>query len=226
MCQKCEGRFQAIDDKAVQILKQARWKKPVHRIGDDEFLVIADAFREKIVLNTFAASVLWRACASRRKEYSEIDISPYAETLRVAFLQGILSASLLDATGFLYQDYRGGTVPENNQTFKPYKKFMPNERFKTQFGNFDCHKFGFPYGALLIRLGGQTPAAGYFAIEFETFNGLSTLWSCNLSPQYPNLCFMSGPKDTFEDQYAVRPAIPRLSYERNASSGNKVNDKR
>lgn len=211
MCHECERRFQAIDDKAVQILKQARWKKPVHRIGDEQFLVIVNAFQEKITLNAFAASVLWRASASRRKEYHEIKIGPYAERLRVAFSEGNPPASLLDSIGFLYQEYRGGNSPANNQAFTPYKKFMANEKFKTQFGNFHCHSFGFPYGELLIRLGGQTPPSGYLALEFQEFNGLSTLWSCNLSPQYPNLFIMSQPKGMIEDLYAVRPAVPRLA---------------
>ena len=211
MCQKCEGRFQLIDDKAVQILKQARWKRLVHNAGDEKVLVIADAFREKIALNIFAASVLWRAAASMRNEYRDIDIGPYAERLRVAFLRGAVSASLLDATGFLYLEYRGGTTPVNNQEFKAYGKFRPNELFTTQFGNFNCHRFGFPYGALLIRLGGHIPAAGFVALEFEEFKGPATLWSCNLSPQYPHLFIMSRPKDYFEDVHAVRPAVPRVA---------------
>lgn len=211
MCQRCEGRFQVIDDKAVQILKQARWKKPVHHAGDEKILVIADAFQEKITLNTFAASVLWRASASRRSEYRDIDIGPYAERFRNAFLRGAVSTNLLDSTGFLYLEYRGGNAPVNNQEFRAYGKFRPNELFKTQFGSFHCHKFGFPYGALLIRLGGHIPAAGFVALEFEEFNGPATLWSCNLSPQYPHLLIMSRPKNYLEDLHAVRPAIPRFA---------------
>ena len=211
MCQLCEGRFQVIDDKAVQILKQACWKKPVHDAGNEKVLVIADAFREKIALNTFAASVLWRASASRRSEYRDIDIGPYAERLRDAFLRGAVSANLLDATGFLYLEYRGGDSPVNNQEFKAYGKFRPNELFRDQFGSFHCHKFGFPYGALLIRLGGHIPAAGFVALEFAEFNGPATLWSCNLSPQYPHLFIISRPKDYFEDLHAVRPAVPRFA---------------
>ena len=212
MCKQCEGRFQVIDDKAVQILKQARWKRTVHHIGDEKILVLEDAFHEKTALNTFAASVLWRASASRRDEYRDIDIGPYAEMLRVAFLQGgEVPSSLLDAIGFLYLEYRGGTAPVNNQEFKPYAKFRPNDLFKDQFGSFHCHKFGFPYGVLLIRLGGHIPAAGFVAMEFEEFKGSATLWSCNLSQQYPHLFIKLGPKGYFEDLYAVRPAVPRVA---------------
>ena len=211
MCKECESKFQTIDDNAVQLLKQAHWKKNVYTTGDKQISVIENAFHKRSILNTFAASVLWRASASRRTEYSEINIGPYAEKFRAAFLKGEVSEDMLSSTGFLYREYRGGNSHISNQKFDPYHKFLPNRHFLDQFGTFSCHSFGFPYGELIIRLGGHAPSSGFMVLDDLGFNGCATLWSCNLSPQYPNLFIMVMPKNEFDDLFAVRPSLPRLS---------------
>lgn len=211
MCKECESKIQMIDDTAVQILKQVHWKKHVYTTADKQILVIENAFNKRSILNTFAASVLWRASVSRRNEYSKINIGPYAEKFRAAFLKGEVSEDLLSSTGFLYREYRGGDNLISNQKFDPYHKFMPNRHFLDQFGNFSCHRFGFPYGDLIIRLGGCVPSSGFMVLDHLGFNGCATLWSCNLSPQYPNLFILLMPKGDFDDLFAVRPALPRLN---------------
>lgn len=96
--------------------------------------------------------------------------------------------SLLDATGIMLWEFRGSKESELDASGYAYriitKKSHPN--FSDVRGNFKAHIFGYPYGEIIIRLGGERPKQGYFQLIGETHKN-SVLWSTNLSVKFTNL---------------------------------------
>jgi hypothetical protein len=159
--------------------------------------VIENAVNHQNVLHDFGLSLLWRASASGRDEFNKLNLGVYQEDLRKAFLAGCVPDSLRGKTGLLFQEFRNGT-PEIDQSFEPYRLFKKSNEFKRLFGNFQCHVFGFPYGELLIRLGGDRPPNGYFDCQFDSFSGRAVLWTSSLSNAFPHWFFDAEPNKKVE----------------------------
>jgi hypothetical protein len=169
LCATCENQFQRIDFQAIKLIKQGQSRRHLYSSGRRQAFVIENAVNHQNVLHDFGLSLLWRASASGRDEFNKLNLGVYQEDLRKAFLAGCVPDSLRGKTGLLFQEFRNGT-PEIDQSFEPYRLFKKSNEFKRLFGNFHCHVFGFPYGELLIRLGGDRPPNGYFDCQFDSFS--------------------------------------------------------
>jgi hypothetical protein len=212
LCLSCESKFKLVDERAIQVLKKGSKTVLVHSADLHAANIVENAFENRKNLHEFALSVLWRAAASGRVEFKGIELGSYAEKLREAFLSAAINQELLEVTGLLFQEYRGGKSEARNQSFIPYRLFNKGADFKESFGNFDCHVFGFPYGELFVRLGGETPNQGYFDLQFPCFNGKAVLWTCNLSASYPHWFFNRKPNDQIHALFRQVNAQPNLAF--------------
>lgn len=186
LCEECERKFQAIDERAIAIFKQGCWTKNLSE--HDALYVIENAVQHRTQLHKFALSLLWRASASGRSEFSAIRLGGYKEKLRDALQTEKFCHSLIDATGLYFREFRGGDIAGLNQAFIPYRLREKGGLFEKNFGVFRCHIFGFPYGELLVRLGGEAPSNGFIQ-PLPTLSGGASLWTCNLSDIYPHLLY-------------------------------------
>lgn len=206
LCEKCEQKFNQYDEFSIGIFKQGKHQKLLHKEGDISAFVVEDVYQHKNKLHQFALSILWRAANSGRDEYKSIKLGNYQERIRSALDSNNFEKALLDSTGLYFQEYRGGMENMFNQVFIPYNQYQKSKLFKETFGHFHCHDFGFPYGELLIRLGGEKPKQVFFNLKFDGFSGNAVLWTSNLSDENPNWFFSKMPqsdakKKIFRDLY-------------------------
>lgn len=216
LCEKCEQKFNQYDEFAVGIFKQGKFQKLLHKEGDVSVFLVENVHQHKGKLHQFALSVLWRAAASGRDEYKSIKLGDYQERIRCALDGDNFEKALLDSTGLYFQEHRGGTENMFNQVFIPYNQHQKSKSFRETFGHFHCHDFGFPYGQLLIRLGGEKPKQGFFDLKFDGFSGNAVLWTSNLSDEYPNWFFSKTPqsdakKQMFSQLYNNSRGKPRVT---------------
>ncbi|MBF8277561.1 MAG: hypothetical protein HW390_2634 [Candidatus Brocadiaceae bacterium] len=200
LCEKCEQKFNQYDEFAIGIFKQGKRQKSLHEEGNVSAFVVENVYLHSGKLHQFALSVLWRAAASGRDEYKSIKLGNYQERIRCALDGNNFEKALLDSAGLYFQEHRGGTENTFNQVFIPYKQHQNSKSFRETFGHFHCHDFGFPYGELLIRLGGEKPKQGFFDLKFDGFSGNAVLWTSNLSDEYPNLFFSKTPQSDAKKQ--------------------------
>lgn len=200
LCEKCEQKFNQYDEFSIGIFKQGKHQKLLHKEGDISAVVVEDVYQHKDKLHQFALSVLWRAATSGRDEYKSIKLGNYQERIRCALDGSNFEKTLLDSTGLYFQEYRGGMENMFNQVFIPYKQHQKSRSFTEEFGQFHCHDFGFPYGELLIRLGGEKPKQGFFDLKFDGFSGNAVLWTSNFSNEYPNWFFSKMPQSNNKKQ--------------------------
>ena len=181
LCQSCESKFNEYDEPCVDYFKKGIDRQSLQISGTNEAFIISNAFNNKDLLHKFALTILWRASVCGREEFRGIKLGSYQEKIRLAVVNDYFPAELLSATGIMFWEYRGNM--DKASMFMPYHLHRKSNSFKQVYGNFHCHDFGFPYGELLIRLGGDIPSQGY-----SVFNGIkSVIWSCNLNNEYPNL---------------------------------------
>ena len=196
LCNNCEAKFSKIDNCACDLIKRRiDWKSVAKDDLGRELSIIEDAYANKNLLHKFALSVLWRAKQSNRQEYEMIKIGTYEERIRVALLSDQFDQSLLDATGLWLFEFRDSVLPKADVIGYSYRKLIRSERstFFRTYGNFTVHVFGYPYGEILMRLGGEKPKRGYFE-HLEGVKALSVFWSTNLSENYPNLVVCKMPR--------------------------------
>jgi hypothetical protein len=192
LCLGCEQKFGKIDQLAIGIIKkQKSWKK-LHSSNSQNGFVVEDALTNRNVLHKFGLSLLWRAAASECTEFKDLSLGKYTEQLRTLFDSGSDDPKLNAKTSLYFNDFRGGKT-ESNQSFIAYRHHQKSRLFKQSYGNFHCHVFGFPYGELFIRLGGDNPRQGYFDLSFDNYKGRAVPWTSNLSQEYPNWFFCQGP---------------------------------
>jgi hypothetical protein len=197
LCAACEKKFQTIDFEAIKLIKQGSSRKHLYSSGSRQAFVIENAIHHQNTLHDFGLSLLWRASASGRDEFDKLNLGAYREELRKAFLANTVPDALREKTGLLFQEFRNGR-PEFDQSFEPYRLFKKSKDFRSLFGNFHCHVFGFPYGELLIRLGGDKPTQGYFDCQFESFTGRAVVWTSSLSIAYPHWFYDTEPNKKIE----------------------------
>lgn len=195
LCNECEKKFSDLDNNAFNIIKKTNDTFSVKNELKQEIKIIENAFLSKEILHKFALSLLWRANNSNRQEYLSIELGSYDEKIRVALLGAKFSQQLLDATGVMIWEFRDSTIAEADAINYAYRRIAStkNSAFEQTFGRFSCHAFGFPYGEILIRLGGEKPKQGYCnMIEDRAFH--LVLWSSSLCQDYPNLAVMKTPR--------------------------------
>ena len=196
LCCNCEKKFDKVDQKAFKLIKSV---ESFVSLAKDELkrklLIIENANANKDLLHKFALTVLWRAKNSIRQEYPSIKLGCYEEKIRLAIHTSQFEQSLLDATGFMLWEFRGSNESEPDASGYAYrvitKKSNPN--FSDVYGNFKAHIFGYPYGEIIIRLGGEKPKQGYFHRIEETHKP-SVLWSTNSDKDFPNLVVSKMPR--------------------------------
>ena len=196
LCDECEKKFHKVDDEAFLRIKNGKdTLSLVKDVLKRELLVIEDAYSYKSILHKFALSVLWRAKNSDRPEYPLLALGSYEEKIRLAFHSNQFSQDLLDATGISLWKFRGSDLSEADATNYIYRSITKktNPNFAKKFGDFRCHIFGYPYGEMLIRLGGERPKQGYFQ-TIEDVHKPSVLWSSNLCIKFPNLVVCKTPR--------------------------------
>lgn len=196
ICESCEKKFGNTDNEAFNIIKNG--KDTLSLASDElkrEFLVIKNANENKNILHKFALSVLWRAKNSNRQEYPSIKLGLYDEKIRLAFHTNQFEQNLLDASGLMLWEFRGSELSEldaGGYAYRTITKYSHPDFVKT-YGTFFTHIFGYPYGEMLIRLGGERPKQGYFQ-SVEDVNVPCVLWSNNLSIKFPNLIVCKSPR--------------------------------
>lgn len=196
LCGSCEAKFNELDTKAFDFIKnKANATCVAENVEGRELLVVENAITQKELIHKFALSVLWRAANSNREEYHPIELGIYNEKIRIALESGKFEQNLLDATGLMLWEFRGSVVGEADVVAHPYQLFTrkTHPQLIESFGNFRVHSFGYPYGEMLIRLGGERPKTGFYRfVEKEDLPVV--LWSTNLSESYPNLVILKTPR--------------------------------
>lgn len=196
LCNDCEHKFNQYDEPIIGFLKQGISQRALNQDSEMQLVVLEKMFEHKTVLHQFALSILWRASASKRDEYKSVVLGTYQEKIRMALLNNEFYCDLLEQTGMLFEEFRGG-VTEFNHAFIPYRQHQKSKLFKDTFGNFHCHDFGFPYGELKIRLGGDPPKNGFMTFD-NSFGDChvnpAVIWTNNLSEKYQNWQFTKRPQ--------------------------------
>ena len=208
LCANCESKFQSIDQESISLFKQGERKEKIFEEGTTTGYILQNAIRSKELLQRFALSLVWRAAASGRSEYESLRLGKYYEKYRAALLLGCFDGALLSSTGFYFEEFRGGNSEVENVIFTPYRLHLSSNAFKKSYGRFHCHTFGFPFGKLYIRVGGEKPVQGYVSLEFESIARLAVFWSCNLSEKYPDWFYTCMPNEEIlstESGIVVRP---------------------
>jgi hypothetical protein len=209
LCNNCEIKyFNSIDNFAAQMIKQKKSEKIFYKIDSNEekFQVggILTTVEDVQNIHVFAASILWRAIASERKEYeylwrnlkpkvgvsnnSLINIIQFEE-LTQAIRSGNFNKIFLDQFGLLLMFYDGSeddadAAHASFRLISPPVNIFSKEvgSFTQTFGYFSCLSFGFPQGEIFMRYRGEKPKQGYLDIG----GNKTTLWSCNISDEYPH----------------------------------------
>jgi hypothetical protein len=190
LCLACEAKFQRIDEIAQLILKRQDGSSIVYSGSDGELCILADAFQHKRELHMFALAVLWRAASSCRREFAGVVLGPYMSRIRHALHQDDFDDQLLASTGIYFSHYPGGGGAGLHQAFIPHRVRNSSKDWKVTYGRFACHVFGFPYGELVIRLGGESPKQGYVVWGTNSERAGAVVWTSNLSAQYPHWMYM------------------------------------
>jgi hypothetical protein len=193
LCDQCEKKFDAIDSQAFEIFKTKKWHQELGRGEKQGFFVITDAYLQIDKIHLFALSLLWRASCSLRSEFRVISLGIYKEKLRLIFSSQNDFSILARSTGICFFEYRSLNVT-NDASFDFYKLKLKSKKnlFVSTYGKFNCHVFGFPYGEIYIRLGGENPKQGYFDIQTDFGLFKAVQWSCNLTNERPHLSFVQG----------------------------------
>ena len=179
LCSRCEAKFGSLDSFAAEIFKQNKYREYVDGKGAGKVFFIRDLYKKKDSLHKFALSILWRAVASGREEFRGIDLGADTERIRLSlFGANEFDTRLLDATGIWFCEYRGSAEDKIDAAFVVIK-VLEEGAYKNSFGAFRTYNFGFPYGELKIRFGGEIPK--------QCFRMGGTLWSTNLSLEVPDL---------------------------------------
>ena len=185
LCEDCEKSFYQYDNSVIQLIKGNEQVVKIRLEGGEEmgFDIYPNAHLLKRNLQEFALAVLWRAAASEREEFRDINLGAYLGKIGSCLQDGVFTNELLQKVNLFYIAFRHGSQ-EVNQAFIPYRAVKGSGNI---FGNAHYHRFGFPYGEFLIRLGGDNmPRQGYYSFSNEMENYCGVIWASNLSEEYPN----------------------------------------
>jgi hypothetical protein len=196
LCQTCERKFQDIDNWANNFFKSKPQKNLCSQndaFGKSHGLIGFEcSVDDKLKMNFFASSVLWRAKASNRHEYKELILGKYEKIFKESILNNCLNENIsikLSLMAWFYDGSEHGI----DDAFEPLRHYKSNVASE---GKFQYWGFGFPSGQLFIRVGGDAPKYGYFesgdAALSESFRAV--IWSHNLSESYPLWACMKSPR--------------------------------
>jgi hypothetical protein len=196
LCKKCEEKFQKIDNEAFILIKNDLNHETLQEDENGAIKIIKNANNHKTNLHQFALSLLWRAAVCKRDEFKSVELGCYKEKIRVAVFENTFNQDLLDATGLWIMEFRGSHHEVNiDAIFQPYLSITKSshEEFHNTYGEFHAHVFGFPYGEIYVRLGGEKPKKN-MNIGLKNNFKKCVLWSTNLSENNPHLLIFKAPR--------------------------------
>ncbi|MBS1174954.1 MAG: hypothetical protein H6R05_1085 [Burkholderiaceae bacterium] len=187
LCNSCEIKFQTIDENAIRMILQTEHKILDSRDEYSKVYLVENANQEKDNLHKFALSILWRASVSGLPAYKNVKLGCYQNIIRQAILDGQFSNDLLCKTGLLFRKIKDSRGIDS--VFEPYREIGKSGEFKRVFGDFHAHLFGFPYGRLIIKLGGGDVKSELL----QPNNFLCTPWTSQLTSDVTNWIYLSSP---------------------------------
>ncbi len=202
LCESCERKLDAFDNNAHGILiNQNRSDGQIVAEGANHYKILRYRLTRDDIkwLHLFAASLLWRAAVCGRTEFNAISLGTYEQLVKEAVESQTLSPRLVDAIGIWHLRFEGDQ-PGLDAVGQPLSSYKFSSK---EIGHFHAWCFDYPNGRLLIRLGQQPAKQGFVVIHDEDGGKYpATLWTCRVSPGYPDWAVMVCPKSLMDDTLA------------------------